>query len=195
MDIHPIHPPVSAPDLTKRNAWEIRHLSGMQHNLPPFHMFFFCKCRANQFYQQNIAPRSFFLMVKSRPNCHGRSWNLPTKRPKRKLHSLTDPHVSIQIVLAFQSSSNHLSLLVSFRSLPLPTTVAFAVENDSRNTHKPKTYQIWADSTCLSSKQRPNADVTMKLWALGVTKERIVSIKLPLSDNEILEIAYAQKNS
>ena len=50
--------------LTERNSWEIRHFSGMQHNLPPFHVFFiscvFYKCRASQFYQQNIAPIAFF---------------------------------------------------------------------------------------------------------------------------------------
>ena len=45
----------------------------------------------------------------------------------------------------------------------------------------------------LSSKQRPNADVTMKIWALGVSKQRTVSIKLLICDDEILEIAYAQK--
>ena len=34
----------------------------------------------------------------------------------------------------------------------------------------------------------------MKIWALGVTKQHIVSFELLICDHEILEIAYAQEN-
>ena len=39
------------------------------------------------------------------------------------------------------------------------------------------------------------ADVTMKIGALSVTKQHIGSIKLLICDREVLEIAYAQKSS
>ena len=50
--------------------------------------------------------------------------SFPNDKTARETTSLINNHVSVQIVLAFQSPSNYLSLLVSFRSLPLPTIVA-----------------------------------------------------------------------
>ena len=67
--------------LTERNAWEIRHFSGMQHNLPPFLVFFISVEPANS--TGKILHRLHSLEVKSRPNCLGRSCNAPTKRPER----------------------------------------------------------------------------------------------------------------
>ena len=65
------------------------------------------------------------------------------------------------------------------------------MENDLKNSYKLKTELLG-----LSSKQQPDAyaDVTMKIWALGVTKQHIVSINFLICDHEILEIAYAQKS-
>ena len=71
--------------LTERNAWEIRHFSGMQHNLPPFHVFFISVEPANS--TSKILHRLHSLEVKSRPNCLRRSWNPATERPERQLHS------------------------------------------------------------------------------------------------------------
>ena len=53
--------------LTERNAWEIRHFSGMQHNLPPFHVFFISVEPANS--TGKILHRLHSLEGKSRPNC------------------------------------------------------------------------------------------------------------------------------
>ena len=69
--------------LTERNAWEIRHFSGMQHNLPPFHVFFISVEPANST-SKILRHRLHSLEVKSRPNCLGRSWNPATERPERQ---------------------------------------------------------------------------------------------------------------
>ena len=70
-----------------------------------------------------ILRRLCSLEVKIGPNCLGRSRNPPTE-PSERGASLMNRHVSIRTILAFQSPSNHLSPLVSFRSLPLPTILA-----------------------------------------------------------------------
>ena len=115
--------------LSERNAWEKRSVNGMPHksvngmphNLPLFPVFFY-KCRASQLYRQNIAPIAFFRSQ----NSSKLPWEvlLSAHRAARETTLLMNRHVSIRIVSALQSPSNHLSPLVSFRSLPLPTILA-----------------------------------------------------------------------
>ena len=69
----------------------------------------------------------------------------------QKLHSWSAIRVWKQKHLASQSPWNHLSSLVSFRSLPLPSIPAlwcqpwgFCMANALKNTHKPNTHQISA---------------------------------------------------
>ena len=109
--------------------------------------------------------------------------------------------VSIRIVLAVQSPSNHLSPLASFRSLSLPTILASwcqpgasAVENDSKKHLQTENLPDLSTTARLSScKQLPNADVTITIWAVGAIKQHIVWIELLICDYEILDTAFAQK--
>ena len=103
----------------------------------------FMKCRASQFYRQNIAPiASFRSQISSKL-----PWQVleSTHRTAREATSLMNNHVSIHIVLTFQSPSNHLSLLVCLYppfKLHDASLGVSAMENGSKNTYKPKTYQI-----------------------------------------------------
>ena len=92
----------------------------MPHNLHLFPVFFISVEPANS--TGRILCRLHSFEVKIRPNCLGRSCyiHLSTHRTAREtVNLLMNRHVSMRIVLTLQSPSNHLSPLVSFRSLPL----------------------------------------------------------------------------
>ena len=59
------------------------------------------------------------------------------------------------------------------------STYNSSLENDSKNTYKLKTYQIWARLLAY----QPNADVTITIWALCVI---MVSFELLICDQEIV---------
>ena len=160
------------------------------------HTTYLCFCVEPANSTGKILRRWHSLEVKIRPNCLSRSCYAPTEQPER----LINRHVSIRIVLALQSPSNHPSPLVSFRSLPLLTILAWCQPggfSSGQWLEKHLSIVNLPDlSYCarLPNKQQPNTDVTMKIWALGVIKQRIFSIALLICDHEILEISYAQKS-
>lgn len=64
-------------NLAKRDAWEIRNVSGMQDNIPIFRVFFISAEPANC--TGKILRQLHSLEVKIHSNCLGRSWNPPTE--------------------------------------------------------------------------------------------------------------------
>ena len=116
-----------------------------------------------------------------------------TENPKMLVSKTTTKKHIFAIVLAVQWPSNHLSPLASFThhfSFMMPASGLLQWKM-TRIKHL-QTYHIWATAR-ISNKQRPNADVSITIWALGVIKQHIVSIELLICDHEILEIPFAQK--
>ena len=70
---------------------------------------------------------------------------------------------------------------------------ASAVEMSRKTLINRKLTRFERDCARLSSMQRRNADVTMKIGALGVTKQHMVTIELFICDHGTLKTAYAQK--
>ena len=92
---------------TKRSSGWYNHTGGNIYYFSVLYIFY--KCRTTQTYWQTIAPIAFFRSQKS--SKLPRQVAESNHRRFRKTTSLMDRHVLLQILLAFQSSSNHLSNL------------------------------------------------------------------------------------
>ena len=166
----------------------------MQHNLPPIRVFY--PLLQAQYCTDCVLLKPKFIQIalvglgihpqngqrdnfNQEPPClHTKSFGVPIT--VKSWSSLTSG-----ILQNFAASNHHSSFMMpAWRLLQWKMT--------RKKTFKLKTYQIQVRllSACSSSKQRPNADVTIKTWALGVTKQHIILIELVVCDHEILEIAY-----
>ena len=108
------------------------------------------------------------LLLQTRPNCLGRSWNPSTKRPERQLH------VCYTACLATQSAWNHLSPLFSLRGLSLPTfqlndaRMRVSVEeNGSKNTYK----AMILPHSCSCTRSKQTTTVTCITWKFSLSPQ------------------------
>ena len=128
--------------MPEKNSGKSRNTARIQLPHFPFHRFFRSLVEPPSTTSEISNPLNF-LLLQTRPNCIGRSWNLYIHKTARQTTSLWASIFATQHYLATQSASNHLSPLYSFRGLPLPTAKlqdarleASAEENGSKkNTY------------------------------------------------------------
>ena len=113
-------------------------------NIEPFHFLFpsfFCKCRATQYYQENMTSIELFTS-QNQPKLPWQALE-SFHKVSRETASAIHRHIGYEADLASHSARNRLSPLASFKGLPLPTFQlkdaslgAFVEENGSKKPHK-----------------------------------------------------------
>ena len=89
------------------NSGKSSHTASIEFSHFPFHRFF--RSVEPPSTTSEISNPLNFLLLQTRPNCIGRSWNLSTKRPDRRLHS-GPPYLlhSIVLRLSRRETTSHL---------------------------------------------------------------------------------------
>ena len=115
-----------------------------------------------------------FLLLQTRPNCLGRSWNLSTKRQERRLHS--GPPYLLDIIiwrLSRRETTSHLcfhseACLYPQPSLRMPDWGLLQKKMARKNTYNAINYQIYARSkhraSCTSRENLDRAHSILIRW-------------------------------